>query len=357
MNFDAKKLSGFITRCSVFTKAGRPPALPGIQALQVMQFDLLLAVIGLLIGSGFAYSSGSPAQAEAMNAFPGKGSQADWKKSQVDYDLAHKYKEQENYKAAVEAFQRAIRTYPYDDSYYASRASCYRKLGDNQKAKQDAGRALYLREDPIYWMMVADIAADQHDFETCPKAANSALALAATNSGVYGLITKMQGKWKRMATTYGDGWWITNQKMKMSELGVSAPDPKPLPVSKKEDRPFFPPESRPKAFDPRSKSEPGSAGGSPAFKKFAHEGELKSRQAAGAPRSSSSSSSSSSSATNSGSGIFPDQRYPMPTGTSSTIYSSPFPTSSVNKNGENKNNSRRDMTKSPFAKSSAPSSK
>lgn len=154
------------------------------------------------------------------NDFPGQGSLADWKRSQVEYDLAHKLKESGNIFSAVDHFKKAIAIYPYDDKYFFSRADCFRKLDESLNAKIDCAKAIHLKNEPIYWIMIADIAADQGDFLICKKAANT--AINAGDSGVAKLGTSMLSKWSRMATARHTSLPTTSAIMRPSELGIGS---------------------------------------------------------------------------------------------------------------------------------------
>lgn len=159
----------------------------------------------------------------ATNDFPGKGSLEDWKRSQIEYELAHKFKESGNMLAAVDHFKKAIGIYPYDDKYYSSRADCFRKLGEQLNAKNDCSKAIVLKNEPVYWIMIADISADQGDFLTCKKAANT--AIAAGDSSVTSLANSLMQKWTRMAAAKGTSLPNTTAKMAAADLGVGMPAP------------------------------------------------------------------------------------------------------------------------------------
>lgn len=154
------------------------------------------------------------------NDFPGQGSLADWKRSQTEYDLAHKLKESGNIFAAIDHFKKAIAIYPYDDKYFFSRADCFRKMDEGLNAKIDCAKAIHLKNEPIYWIMIADISAEHGDFLTCKKAANT--AIGAGDSGVAKLGTAMLNKWSRMAMARHTTLPDTTAKMLPSELGVAS---------------------------------------------------------------------------------------------------------------------------------------
>ncbi|MBX9571520.1 MAG: tetratricopeptide repeat protein [Candidatus Obscuribacterales bacterium] len=171
----------------------------------------------------FVACSLSPPAFAVGNDFPGKGSIEDWKRSQAEYDLAHKLKESGNIVGAVDHFKKAIGIYPYDDKYYSSRADCFRKLGENLNARNDCSKAIVLKNEPVYWIMIADIAADQGDFLTCRKAANT--AIGAGDKSVASLGNALSIKWSRMASAKGLSFPNTTAKMSVADLGVGGAAP------------------------------------------------------------------------------------------------------------------------------------
>ncbi len=154
------------------------------------------------------------------NVFPGKGSVADWQRSQNEYENGHRYKHKKKWESAVDAFQRAINIYPYDDLYYSSRATCFRKLGENLDATQDCARALAIKNDPTYWMMIADISADTGDFMRCRKAINSAQACGGTNAQL--LYENVVPGLIKTCKEHGQAWPTTKEKLTLAEMGLDS---------------------------------------------------------------------------------------------------------------------------------------
>lgn len=174
--------------------------------------DILSIALVFMFAAPHAWAGG--------NDFPGRGSLADWKRSQIEYDLAHKLKDSGNVFSAVEHFKKAIAIYHYDDKYFFSRADCFRKMDEGLNAKIDCAKAIHLKNEPIYWIMIADISAEQGDFLTCRKAANT--AISAGDSGVAKLGTAMLNKWSGMAMARHTTLPKTTAIMQASELGVGS---------------------------------------------------------------------------------------------------------------------------------------
>lgn len=155
----------------------------------------------------------TPALAES-NTFPGKGTVAAWNKAQIEYDFAHRFKESKDWASAVSYFKKAISIYPYDDKYYVSCADCYHKLNNTSKAMQYCASGLALKQEPVYWVKIADIAAAQGDFLKCRKAANTALSLG--DKEIADLVSMLTPKWTRMAS---GNWPQTTQRLSLADLG------------------------------------------------------------------------------------------------------------------------------------------
>lgn len=164
----------------------------------------IACVVSFLAGSALAES----------NTFPGKGSVAAWNKAQIEYDFAHRFKESKDWANAVSYFNKAISIYPYDDKYFLSCSDCYHKLNDTTKAMQYCARGLALKQEPVYWVKLADIAAAQGDFLKCRKAANTALALG--DKEIADLVNMLTLKWTRMSS---GNWPQTTQRLSLADLG------------------------------------------------------------------------------------------------------------------------------------------
>lgn len=186
-------------------------AMSKVEARFVYRRAIRLALAAFAIGCLW------PAIA-ASNDFPGKGSIEDWKRSQAAYEQAHKLKESGNLLGAVDEFKKAIGIYPYDDKYYSSRADCFRKLGENLNAMNDCSKAITLKNEPVYWIMIADISADKGDFLSCRKAANT--AINAGDASVAKLGNMMLLKWSRMASAKEIVFPNTTVKMSVADLHV-----------------------------------------------------------------------------------------------------------------------------------------
>ena len=169
-----------------------------------------LIVLGLFCGQPVALADEQP--------FPGQGNIADWNKANVEYNIAHGFKSKGQWGNAIDHFRYAISAYPYDSRYFASRASCFRKIGEPRSAISDIGKALKLKNDGVYWMMAADTYADIGDFGSCRKAVNSAAALNDSNAKE--IMDAMIPKYKRMCQGSSLAWPETTDKLTLADLGV-----------------------------------------------------------------------------------------------------------------------------------------